>query len=69
MRSFTWAARCLWLASRIVSQSFCSEFLESRSETVAGEGDRDRGLIHLPLAGEVEPSMGLLVETEDLHGG
>jgi hypothetical protein len=25
-------------------------------------------LIHLPLAGEVKPRVGLLVEAEDLHG-
>jgi hypothetical protein len=33
------------------------------------EGDRGRGLIHLSLASEVNPRVGLLVETEDLHGG
>jgi hypothetical protein len=33
------------------------------------EGDRGRGLIHLPLASEVNPRVGLLVEAEDLHGG
>ena len=33
------------------------------------EGDRGRGVIHLPLAGEVNPRVGLLVEAEDLHGG
>jgi hypothetical protein len=33
------------------------------------DGDRGRGLVHLPLAGEVNPRVGLLVEAEDLYGG
>ncbi len=33
------------------------------------DGDRGRGLVHLPLASEVNPRVGLLVEAEDLYGG
>jgi hypothetical protein len=35
----------------------------------AREGDFGGGLIHLPLASEVNPCGDLVVEAEDLHGG
>jgi hypothetical protein len=44
-------------------------FSKAAAKVSGCEGDRGGGLIHLPLAGEVNPRVGLLVEAEDLYGG
>ena len=44
-------------------------FSKAAAKLSGREGDRGGGLIHLPLAGEVNSHGGLLVEAEDLDGG
>jgi hypothetical protein len=38
------------------------------SKAAAKVRGREGGLIYLPLAGEINPRVGLLVDAEDLHG-
>jgi hypothetical protein len=44
-------------------------FSKAAAKLWGREGDCGRGLIHLPLAGEVNPRVDLWVEAEYLHGG
>jgi hypothetical protein len=44
-------------------------FLKAAAKVSGSQGGRGRGLINLPLARELNPRVGLLVEAENLHGG